>query len=137
MVAIVVVNWNGKKVTLECLASLQQLTTPDVRIVLVDNGSSDGSAEAIRETFPGVDVLALASNRRFAGGNNAGIAHALAMGADHVMLIPIVDPDVCTGCELCTQMKARAPGMLSVMPWVAVNGLKAVLGTVGSLSVSI
>ncbi len=97
MVAIVVVNWNGKKVTLECLASLQQLTTPDVRIVLVDNGSSDGSAEAIRETFPGVDVLALASNRRFAGGNNAGIAHALAMGADHVMLLnndTVVAPDV-------------------------------------------
>jgi len=97
MVAIVVVNWNGKKVTLECLASLQQLTSPDVRIVLVDNGSRDGSAKAIRETFPGVDVLALDGNRRFAGGNNAGIAHALALGADYVMLLnndTLVAPDV-------------------------------------------
>ena len=47
-------------------------TDVDSEIVLVDNGSSDGSVDFVRSRFPGVRIVALAENRGFAGGNNAG-----------------------------------------------------------------
>jgi hypothetical protein len=55
--------------------------------MVVDNGSSDGSAEAIARDFPGVDLVALPENLRFAGGNNRGVRRALDAGADAVMLL--------------------------------------------------
>jgi GT2 family glycosyltransferase len=97
MVAIILVNWNGKTDTLECLASLQKISTPDVRVIVVDNGSHDGSVEAIRAAHPWAELVPLPENRRFAGGNNAGIAHALSLGASHVLLLnndAFVAPDV-------------------------------------------
>ncbi len=99
MVAIILVNWNGKVVTLDCLASLQKVDAPDVRIVVVDNASQDGSVDAIRAAYPGVDLVVLPENRRFAGGNNAGIAHALAQGAEYILLLnndTVVAPDFLT-----------------------------------------
>jgi GT2 family glycosyltransferase len=99
MVAIILVNWNGKEVTLDCLKSLSSLETPHVKVVVVDNGSADGSVEAIRAAHPGVEILAQKENLRFAGGNNAGIAHALALGASHVVLLnndTLVAPDFVT-----------------------------------------
>ena len=86
-IAIILVNWNGKNLTLDCLASLKQVTSPEVQVIVVDNGSRDGSVEAIRSAYPSTVILALPDNRRFAGGNNAGIAHALAQGADYVLLL--------------------------------------------------
>jgi GT2 family glycosyltransferase len=89
-VAVVVLNWNGLADTRALLATLAVSRAPagwNVRVMVVDNGSSDGSVEAIRSDFPHVDVLALPENRRFAGGNNAGIARALEQGADAVLLL--------------------------------------------------
>jgi GT2 family glycosyltransferase len=54
---------------------------------VVDNASSDGSVESIRSAFPGVEILLLAENRRFAGGNNAGIRYALGQGAEFIVLL--------------------------------------------------
>jgi len=58
-----------------------------VVVRVVDNGSTDGSAAAIAREFPAVELMALPENRRFAGGNNAGLRAALAAGADAVMLL--------------------------------------------------
>jgi hypothetical protein len=55
--------------------------------MMVDNGSTDGSVEAVRREFPAVEVLALGENHRFAGGNDEGLRRALAAGADAVMLV--------------------------------------------------
>jgi GT2 family glycosyltransferase len=65
-------------------------------MLLVDNGSTDGSLEIVCEAFPSVDVLALPQNRGFAAGTNAGIRSAMAAGADAVLLVnndAIVAPD--------------------------------------------
>ena len=86
----IVLNWNGLADTRRLLPTLAASRLPDgwrLHTLVVDNGSSDGSVAAIRAEFPEVGVLALPDNRRFAGGNNAGIAQALADGADAIMLL--------------------------------------------------
>jgi GT2 family glycosyltransferase len=92
--SVIIVNWNGKDLTLECLASLAQ--AGPMHVIVVDNGSEDGSVDEIRRRHPDVTVLAMGSNLRFAGGNNAGIRHALDAGAEEIMLLnndTVVDPD--------------------------------------------
>jgi GT2 family glycosyltransferase len=92
---VIVLNWNGRDDTLECLASLRDSAGPSVCILVVDNGSVDGSQEAIRREHPGVILLETGSNLRFAGGNNAGIRFALEKGAEQIMLLnndTTVDP---------------------------------------------
>ncbi|MCC6649263.1 MAG: glycosyltransferase family 2 protein [Polyangiaceae bacterium] len=71
-VAAVIVNWNSKDDVLAGVASLLA-DDPSLPIVVVDNGSVDGSVEALRERFPGVDVLATGENLGFAEGCNRGI----------------------------------------------------------------
>jgi len=95
MVAIVLLNWNGKAVTLECLKSLQKASYKRRQIVLVDNGSTDGSVAAIRKTFRTVTILEMGKNLGFARGANVGMRYALEQGVDLVMLLnndTIVDP---------------------------------------------
>ncbi len=93
---VIVLNWNGKQDTLECLASLQLAAHPSVRTLVVDNGSTDGSQDAIRQTHPEVTLLETGSNLRYAGGNNAGIRFALEKNAEQIMLLnndTTVDPE--------------------------------------------
>ena len=86
-ITIVVLNWNLRDDTLACLASLAAAELGGAQILVVDNGSRDGSVEAIRARFPAVEVLALPENRGYAGGNNAGIRLALERGAEGVLLL--------------------------------------------------
>jgi GT2 family glycosyltransferase len=71
-VSIVVLNWNGRKHLTACLKSLMELEYPPSRlqVILCDNGSSDGSADFVRQKFPRVHVVALERNLGFAEGNN-------------------------------------------------------------------
>lgn len=88
--AVIVLSWNGVQLTRETLDSLARCRVPRgwrVRVMVVDNASTDGSPQAIAAEYPWVEVLALPENRRFAGGNNAGLARALEQGADAVMLL--------------------------------------------------
>jgi GT2 family glycosyltransferase len=86
-VYIIILNWNGKEDTLSCLRSVQEVEYPRYRVLVVDNASTDGSTEAIRAAFPGVELLVNRSNLGFAAGNNEGIRHALQCGADYVLLL--------------------------------------------------
>jgi len=84
VVSVVILNWNGKHLLPDCLASVRRQTYRDFEVILVDNGSSDGSVEWVQSEYPEVQVLPLASNRGFCGGNNAGIR--AARGAYVVLL---------------------------------------------------
>ena len=98
-VAIVVLNWNGWQDTLACIASLQALTGPDYRIVLVDNGSTDGSVEHFQQVLSYVELLQTGVNLGFGGGCNVGIRHAMAQRAEFIWLInsdATVDPNALT-----------------------------------------
>ncbi len=95
LVYIVIVNWNGRAVTLDCLASLSAVAYSNVRTIVVDNASTDGSIDAIRVRWPEVEVLSMPRNLRFSGGSNAGIRHALARKAELILLLnndTTVDP---------------------------------------------
>lgn len=87
LVYIIVLNWNGKADTLECLGSLGKLDYPNFEIMVVDNGSTDGSEEAIRSAFPSIRFIQTGKNLGYAAGNNAGIRCALDKGADYVWLL--------------------------------------------------
>ena len=72
-ISVIITNWNGKRFLDECLGRLAEQTLPSDGVLLVDNGSTDGSVAYVRERFPEVKVIALSENRGFAGGNNVGI----------------------------------------------------------------
>lgn len=94
--AIVIVSWNGKEDLLECLGSLDDISGPRPRIIVVDNGSDDGTIAAVHQRFPETDLLPLPENLGFAGGNNRGIEEALDGGAEYVCLLnndTVVAPD--------------------------------------------
>jgi GT2 family glycosyltransferase len=72
--SIVIVTWNGKKYALECLNSLRDPgMSLSTEIIVVDNGSTDGTPEAIHELFPTVKVIENGSNLGFAKANNVGV----------------------------------------------------------------
>jgi GT2 family glycosyltransferase len=111
----IVLSWNGRDDTLACLRSLQSLLDGDAAIVCADNGSVDGTVEAVRAQFPQVEVIENRANIGFSGGNNAGIDHALAHGAQWVVLVnndATLRPDALAALRRAAQEHARA-GVLS------------------------
>lgn len=76
LISVIVLNWNGQDVLGECLQALCEQTYPDFEIIVVDNGSTDGSQVYVREHFPQVRLVELAENLGFCGGNNAGYRQA-------------------------------------------------------------
>ena len=87
LVAIIILNWNNWPDTLACVESCRKLTWPNVRIFIVDNGSTDGSEGIFRQSCPEAKIIQTGANRGFAGGNNIGIRHAMEAGADYVWLL--------------------------------------------------
>ena len=76
LVSIIIANRNGRGLLEECLSSLAGITYGNTETIVVDDGSSDGSAEFVRRRFPRVAVTELGENRGFAGANNAGAGAA-------------------------------------------------------------
>lgn len=93
---IILVNWNGWRDTLECIASLEALDYPNARIVVVDNGSTNDSVRELRRRSPDHTLLLSERNRGFAGGTNLGIRHAMEEGADYLWILnndTVVEPE--------------------------------------------
>lgn len=74
--SIIILNFNGRRFLEDCLGSVQREVGGRAEIILVDNGSSDGSTDFVRSRFPGVQVLDAGRNLGYAGGNNLGVRHA-------------------------------------------------------------
>ena len=71
-VTVVVVTWQQRELVLSCLESVAAQTVP-AHVVVVDNGSSDGTAEAVAAAYPHAELVTLPDNRGFAGGMDAGL----------------------------------------------------------------
>jgi GT2 family glycosyltransferase len=76
IISVIIVNLNGEKYLGDCLGSLASQTFRDFEVIVVDNGSTDGSLDLIKKDFPWVRVVPLADNTGFAKGNNTGFAVA-------------------------------------------------------------
>ncbi len=116
--AIVVLAHNGLSDTLDCLDSLQHVDWDALSVIVVDNGSSDGTPEAVRTRHPAVGVLEQGRNLGFAEGNNVGIRHALDAGADYVFLLnndTTLAPDVVAECVAVAR---RHPDTGAVCPLI-------------------
>lgn len=83
-----IVNWNGVEDLRACLLALRSATGGGTRIAVIDNASSDGSAEMVTREFPDVELHALSENLGFAGGNNLVLR---TLSSDYVL---ILNPDV-------------------------------------------
>ena len=93
--AVIVLNYNGWRDTVECLRSLEEMDYPNYWTVVVDNGSADDSVARIRERFPEIPLIETGKNLGEPSGNNVGIRRALDEGADYIWVLnndTIVDP---------------------------------------------
>src|SRR5687767_5940783 len=75
-ISVVIASWNGRQYLDACLRAVQAQQDMDAEIILVDNGSSDGTAAHIGASFPDVRLVVLRDNRGFAAGSNAGAREA-------------------------------------------------------------
>ncbi len=88
-ISIVILNWNGKKDTLECLETVFKLQASSFKLqtIVVDNASTDNSAAEISKQYPEVTLLKNEKNLGFAEGSNIGIRKALENRADYILLL--------------------------------------------------
>ena len=85
---VVVVNWNARDDTLACLTSVDRSTLQPAHVLVVDNGSNDGSVQAVRDRFSAVEVVELGENVGFGRANNLVAEHFLAdREATHLFLL--------------------------------------------------
>lgn len=87
-VAIIILNWNGLKDTIECLESLGRIDYPNYKLVVVDNGSEGDDVRILREKFASyIDVVENDRNYGYAEGNNIGIRYVLSSSDPDYILI--------------------------------------------------
>ena len=127
-VSISIVNFNRKNMLAECLASVQAESYPDIEVVVVDNASSDGSAEMVEERFPGVRLVRCDSNLLFCKGQNTGIANTsgeyvlvlnndVVLDKDFVMeAVAAAEPDGALTSFNTSQSKSSRSGQLDPTP---------------------
>ncbi len=104
-VVAIVLNYNGRQLTLDTLASLQRMDYPNWELLVVDNGSTDGSYEAVAATFPDVRQVRTEENLGAAGGLNLGIRAALERDCDYLLLL---NNDIEVDPRLLTELVAVA-----------------------------
>ena len=111
---VVILNWKGRDYVGDCIRSVLGQTHADVGVIVVDNGSPDGSAEYIGSAFPEVQMVALPQNLHFARGTNAGVEAALRdPGCKYVVTLnndTKVDPEFVA--ELVKSVEADHVGMV-------------------------
>lgn len=87
LVYIIILNWNGKELTLDCLKSLAKVQYDNSKILVVDNGSIDDSVKVIKQKYPNVEILQLENNIGYAAGNNAGFEHIKNANVEYVIFL--------------------------------------------------
>ncbi len=87
LVYVVILNWNLREDTAECVRSVLDANDSRLHLLVVDNASEDGSAEYLKRLFPDLDLVLNPTNVGFSRGNNVGIRRALDEQAEYVFLL--------------------------------------------------
>lgn len=131
-VAIILINWNSLEVTSDCIISLKGIQYANYSIVVVDNGSADGSGKALKQLHPEIVLIESSTNLGFAGGNNLGFDYALAQAYDYTIMLnndTLVEPDFLG--HLVQYMEAN-PHVGAIQPRIHFNHNRALLWNGGS-----
>ena len=104
-VAGIVLNYNGKDLTLQTLESLHAMSFPALDLFVVDNGSGDGSFAAVAEAFPDVEQVRVEENRGVANGLNVGVRYVIDRDYDYLLLL---NNDIEVDPEMLSEMVAVA-----------------------------
>lgn len=129
---MVIVNWNGQRLLDSCLEALSSQSVRPSLTIVVDNGSTDRSVAHLRHAWPSVEVLELGRNLGVAAGNNAGIARALAGGADQVLLLnndATIRPDVIQ--RLQAALDAGEPEVWAATPKIVYRSDPGIIWSAG------
>lgn len=86
-VGVVVLNLNGADVLRKCLQSIREVNYPNLEVVIVDNGSTDGSPKIVRREFPGFQLIENGKNLGVPEGQNIGVRHCLGLESDFVFVL--------------------------------------------------
>ncbi len=125
LVTTIVVNWNGRAFLDQCLSSLVAQTYQPHEIILVDNASTDGSADDVEAKWPSIKVLRSQTNLGFAAGNNLAIQHstgnyvallnndAYAEPDWLAKMIEVADQHESVGMIACKVLFADTPNMIN------------------------
>lgn len=105
-VAILILNWNGKDRTLNAINSVNELTYANKCVLVVDNGSSDGSEAAVKQQFPELSLLQTGKNLGFGGGCNRGIEYLIKYHQPDYILL--VNNDLLMSADSLSQMVTEA-----------------------------
>ena len=111
LVSVVIVTWNRREDVLETVQSVHNQTYPNYEVVVVDNGSTDGTVEALSEADPEVKLVALSENRGASVGRNAGFE---AAEGDIVFLL---DSDASLSKDTLTKVVSRLQSELLQSHW--------------------
>lgn len=117
-VFVVVLNWNAEHDTAACLDSFLAQQGVRTTILLVDNASTDGSADRLRQRYPTVHYLQTGANLGYSGGNNRGIAWSIAHGAEWILVVnndTVAAPDC---LRLLLDAAVRDPRLGAVAPLI-------------------
>jgi len=131
-VAIILVNWNSFEVTNDCINSLKKTDYPSFEIIVVDNGSTDGSADRLEALHPDIILIRSATNTGFTGGNNLGFRYSLENGFDYSMMLnndTFVEPDFLTHL---VQFMDENPSVGAIQPRIHFNHNREILWDAGS-----
>jgi len=108
--AVIIINFNGREYIEDCLSSLTRQTYRPYEVILVDNGSRDGSVELVRERFPQVKIIRNAENLGFSRANNIGIRYALKKRCDYFVFLnydTVVEEDFLEELVGCVKRNPR------------------------------
>ena len=119
-VDIIVITFNGMRFLERCFRAIERTDYPNYRVILVDNGSEDGSADYVASNFPYCDIIRTGNNLGFAGGNNVALRLSLEREAEFVVLLNddafICDPE----------WLSKAVGISTADPLIGMVGFEVV-----------
>lgn len=134
--AIILLNWNSYEHTANCIASLQQVTPANFDVIVVDNGSEDGSGTLLQQNFAHIKYIQAPTNLGFAGGNNKGFEYAIAHGYAYALMLnndTFVEPNF---LELLTNYMDAHANVGAIQPKIFFNNNRQKIWNGGSYFLS-